>query len=168
METNESFDVEGFPLAQRKPPVYEDFLGQPSDFITGTQRFYIDIRESRYSYLHHHNFAELSFFYEETGIETVNGVSHQLVPGTVSVVLPYQMHIIRGNPDRPLVKYCCMFNIQLLNDLADDPWFAHQLYGVGTRSPSHAYFSGNEKERVRDTFAHLLEEYREVDRPGRV
>jgi AraC-like DNA-binding protein len=156
-------------MAERKPPIYEDVVGSRNPhYITGTQRFYIDIRYSKHCYLHHHNFAELSFFFEGAGVETVNGFSHRLVPGTVSFVLPHQMHIIKGDSDRHLIKFCCMFDIQLLTDLVEDRWFSQKVYGVGTNTPSYAYFDEEEQARVKDVFTHLLEEYRQFDRPGRL
>ncbi|MDF2722933.1 MAG: transcriptional regulator, AraC family [Paenibacillus sp.] len=157
-------------MAERKPPpIYEDFVGSASQHhLTTTERFYIDVRYSRYSYLHHHNYAELSFYYQGTGYETINGVRHRLQPGTVSLVRPHQIHIIKCDPEPKLLKYCCMFDIQLLPELAEDRWFSSMVYGVGIDAPSHVYFDGEESNRVERIFGHLLEEHQHSDNPGRL
>lgn len=156
-------------MAERKPPIYEDFVGSNKPHhLTSTARFYIDVRYSRHSYLHHHNYAELSFYYQGTGVETINGVRRRLQPGTVSLVRPHQMHIIKCDPEPRLLKYCCMFDIQLLTGLAEDRWFSSMVYGVGIDAPSHAYFEGAESKRVESIFAHLLEEHQNPDNPGRL
>jgi AraC-like DNA-binding protein len=158
----------GQTVAERKIPIYEDFVGSTTPpYLVGTQRFYIDVRLSRHTYLHHHNYAELSFFFEGCGSETINGNSHRLVPGSVSFVLPYQMHIIKGDPDRKLRKYCCMFDIQLLSELFEDSWFSGMLYGVGKQIPSSVEFGESEIERIHGVFEHLLHEYEDAGKPGR-
>ncbi|RKN85549.1 AraC family transcriptional regulator [Paenibacillus ginsengarvi] len=155
-------------MAMRKYPIYEDFVGSNTPhYLTRAHRFYIDVRQSRHCYLHHHNYAELSFFIEGGGVETVNGVSHRLMPGSVSLVLPYQMHIIRGDVDQKLRKYCCMFDIQLLTELNDDRWFSYMLYGVGANTPSSVHFDESEFERIHSIFEFLRQEYEDADRPGR-
>ncbi|CAG7640223.1 helix-turn-helix domain-containing protein [Paenibacillus allorhizosphaerae] len=154
-------DVKRFPL-------YEDSIGDHPYFLTGSQRFYIDVRNSIYSYLHHHNFAEISYFFEGSGVESIDGVSHRLQPGTVSVVLPHQMHIIKCDSGRKLRKYCCMFDTELLFGKCEDKWFSDMLFGIGTHTPSFVDFLGTEAAQMKLIFEQLLHEYGETNRPGRL
>lgn len=158
-------------MSKSKFPLYEDehtFGSESKHYLTGSERFYIDSRYSKYSYLHHHNYAEISYYFEGTGTETINGVSHRLQPGTVSVVLPHHIHIIKWDSDRKLRKFCCFFDIQLLSGMHEDNWFSSMLYGIGTVTPSFIDFTGAESERMRGIFENLLQEYEENDNPGRL
>lgn len=148
--------------------LYEDSIGDHPYFLTGTQRFYIDIRNSIYSYLHHHNFAEISYFFEGSGVESIDGVRHRLTTGTVSVVLPHQIHIIKSDSGRKLRKYCCMFDMELLSGKYDDSWFSDMLFSIGTHTPSFIDFTGTEAGRMKEIFEQLLQEYGETNHPGRL
>ncbi|MBD2866118.1 AraC family transcriptional regulator [Paenibacillus oceani] len=154
-------------MSMKKVPIYEDFVGGVPNLIIGNERFYIDIRDSRHSYLHHHNFAEISFFFEGSGVETINGVEYELKQGSVTVILPHHMHIIKTDKERQLRKYCCMFDLQLLSGMKEDSWFSRMLYGIGSGTPSSVLFKGQESERMEGIFGHLLQEFHNTSSPGR-
>ena len=155
-----------------KPMIlYEDeytFGSRPEHYLTGNQRFYIDTRLSKYSYLHHHNCAEVSFYFEGSGVETINGISRRLAPGTMSVVLPHQLHIINWDPDQKLKKFMCMFDTQLLSGMDEDNWFSTMFYGIGSSVPSFVHFSAEDRDRMFGIFTQIHQEYLEPFNPGRV
>jgi len=96
-------------------PIFQERL-QARQFRKDELPLFITHYRVRASYPnHHHEFAELSLVTEGGGTEIVNGTEHELRPGSVCLLLPYRLHALRLNPDKPLVKYCCMFDIGLLS-----------------------------------------------------
>lgn len=65
---------------------------------------------------HRHDFLELEYVIEGRGTEFLNGVAHPMLPGTLTFILPYQIHEIRTEPGQTLVLYNCMFSMDLLID----------------------------------------------------
>lgn len=63
---------------------------------------------------HRHEVLEFSLVVEGEGIEKINGVSHSMAPGTVTLIMPYQIHEIRNTGSEPLVLFNCMFGIDLV------------------------------------------------------
>lgn len=62
---------------------------------------------------HRHDFMEFSYVIEGYGTEIINGVEHRMMPGTFTLVLPYQYHEIVSEPGTPLILYNCNFGIHL-------------------------------------------------------
>jgi AraC-like DNA-binding protein len=86
--------------------------------------------------LHHHNFAELSLVVDGNGTEIVNGKPHLFRKGTVSFLLPHHIHEIRLN-SASVVKYNCMFDLNLLFLSSSDRELANALLKTGMEYPSH-------------------------------
>jgi AraC-like DNA-binding protein/mannose-6-phosphate isomerase-like protein (cupin superfamily) len=63
---------------------------------------------------HRHDVMEFSLVIEGKGTEWVNGVPHEMVPGTVTLIKPYQFHEISNCGSSPLVLLNCMFGLELL------------------------------------------------------
>lgn len=63
---------------------------------------------------HHHEFAEISLVTGGQGTEIVNGVEHRLYPGSICLLPPYHLHALKLDAGKPLYKFCCMFDTNLL------------------------------------------------------
>ncbi|MCI8361017.1 MAG: AraC family transcriptional regulator [Clostridiales bacterium] len=68
-------------------------------------RDYID----GYVSMHQHDFVELEYTVSGRGSERVNGLSHPLEPGNLTVLFPWDCHDLRARPDAPL----CFLKINL-------------------------------------------------------
>ncbi|RKN84197.1 helix-turn-helix transcriptional regulator [Paenibacillus ginsengarvi] len=148
-------------------PEYQEHIGGLQAAADGQHRFFINIGTVTLSPLHHHDYAELSFFVEGTGTEHINGVTHRVEAGTASFLLPHHMHMLESDSGRTMSKYRCMFDLQLLFGEHEDPEFSRLVYGIGTTSPSFVQFGGAAAERMRQTLEQLHEEYALPDSPGR-
>lgn len=148
-------------------PEYQDHIGGLAMSPDGKQRFFINVGSVTLSPLHHHGYAEFSYFVAGTGSESINGVAHRIRPGTASFLLPHHMHKLESDAGQTMSKYRCMFDLPLLFGEHEDPEFARLVYGIGTTSPSFADLDGAAAERMLATMEQLLEEYAGPDSPGR-
>jgi AraC-like DNA-binding protein len=64
--------------------------------------------------VHHHEFLEISLVTDGSGTEIINGAEHKLQPGSICVLLPHHLHALTIDTGKPLRKFCCMFDINLL------------------------------------------------------
>ena len=71
---------------------------------------------------HRHDFIELSFVLEGTGSEYINGAEHRMHPGTIVLLLPFQIHQYRADPDQSLLMHICNFNMELLTEGSESAW----------------------------------------------
>ncbi|GAA3402716.1 AraC family transcriptional regulator [Paenibacillus hodogayensis] len=99
---------------------------------------------------HRHDFLELSLVVEGTGTETVNGVKHRLGPGTITFLLPYQIHDIRADAGSNLLLHVCNFDMGILLN-APERELGHCLLHTGDTEA--APFVRSEAEQHRDLFA---------------
>ncbi|WP_438445310.1 AraC family transcriptional regulator [Gorillibacterium sp. sgz5001074] len=74
----------------------------------------VDIHKVEKFPAHRHDFLEVSLVIEGGGEETVNGRVHAMHPGTLTLVLPYQIHELRCSPGTPMRLYNIMFSAELL------------------------------------------------------
>ena len=94
------------------PQYMFEFPNHNSDFP-----FYI--KKKTYSSVssHRHDFIEFSFVLSGKGKEIVNGVEHELLPGTAVLLLPYQIHEYSAlSNEEPLTMYICNFDVKLLTE----------------------------------------------------
>ncbi|MCR8634051.1 AraC family transcriptional regulator [Paenibacillus radicis (ex Xue et al. 2023)] len=102
---------------------------------------------------HRHDYLEFSYVIEGSGSETINGVKHLMLPGTFTLVMPYQFHEIHSDPGSPLQLFNCNFGIHLYSP-------AEQLPGIDWNSaeanlPSFVQVEDSEEQR---RFQSVLEE----------
>jgi AraC-like DNA-binding protein len=83
--------------------------------INGDFPFTIGIHKVERFPPHRHDFLEISLVIEGRGEETVNGEVHAMMPGALTLVLPYQVHELRAYPGTPMRMYNCMFSAELLS-----------------------------------------------------
>ncbi|MDF2926644.1 MAG: transcriptional regulator, AraC family [Paenibacillaceae bacterium] len=69
--------------------------------------------------VHRHDFVELTLVVSGKGEEHINGASHQMLPGTMVLLLPYQVHEIIAEPNSPLDLFICNFAMDVLTELCD-------------------------------------------------
>ncbi|MFC5403101.1 AraC family transcriptional regulator [Cohnella soli] len=98
--------------------------------------------------LHHHDFLELSFVMNGSGTETLNGITHQLKPGSISFLLPHHIHEIHTNLQDPLHLFCCMFDISLIFESTTDAGLGRILLQAGNQLPSFNDLNENETREM--------------------
>ncbi|MBD2847350.1 AraC family transcriptional regulator [Paenibacillus sp. IB182496] len=117
--------------------------------------------------VHRHDFLEFSYVVEGEGSEIVNGEAHPMVPGTLTFLLPYQIHEIVTSAAGRLVLYNCRFGMDLLmKHVQDRDQWALQLLDEESGRPPFARLCGAEDERMRRLLGDMLHEYRGRE-PGR-
>lgn len=86
--------------------------------------FYLEIhRLSRSVYPHGHDFIEFTYVFQGQGIEMINGKEYTLQPGTLTFLLPHQIHEIIVNAREELCLYVGTIGFQsffYINDTAID------------------------------------------------
>ncbi|MBO9607151.1 MAG: AraC family transcriptional regulator [Paenibacillaceae bacterium] len=118
-------------------PEYQDALAL-NKFKRGQLPLYISVNPiGTLCKLHHHDFAELSLVIDGFGTETVNGKTHALRPGTVTLLLPHHMHELRCESETPLRLFCCMFDIELMTGSKYESAINRTLFKLGTALPSY-------------------------------
>ncbi|WP_424767808.1 AraC family transcriptional regulator [Paenibacillus sp. sgz302251] len=123
--------------------------------------FIIDIHRVDHSYpAHRHDFLEISLVIEGHGTETINGVSHPMEPGTLSLILPFQFHEIRANAGSPLRLYNCMFSIELLSGSQEyGTSFKDLLLSEDDERPTFFQLSTSKAEVIGRILQEMLEEF---------
>ncbi|MBD2863500.1 AraC family transcriptional regulator [Paenibacillus oceani] len=140
-------------------PWYED-VSTVSDSEEQQLAFVISKNSIKRFYpLHHHDCMELSFVVEGYGYENVNGKSHLLQPGTVSILLPHHIHEFQNNSKVPMQLYCCMFDMNLLFGSSFDSVVGRYVLKTGTLLPSHYKLNSSQTSDVKRILDELLEEY---------
>lgn len=144
-------------------PEYQDVSSQ-FQIRKGGFPFYIFFYPSRDVGLHYHDFAELAFVVEGSGSQTVNGVSHRLQPGSMSVLLPMHLHATTcDDAGAGIRKFSCMFDIHILSGSSGDAELYELLLGAGTEFPSCCALEPEQAERARLVMEEL---YAECRAPG--
>ncbi|MDF2653390.1 MAG: transcriptional regulator, AraC family, partial [Paenibacillus sp.] len=147
-------------------PLYEDFVASVK-MKKEKLPFYISIHHVNKTPLHHHDCVELTFVLEGSGTEIINGTKHLLQTDAASFLLPHHMHEIECEPGQPVVKYCCMFDINMLLGSSYESELSSLLFQIGSSIPPFVKFSPAEAERMRSIMMILHEEYRNPDSVGR-
>jgi len=109
--------------------------------------------------LHHHDFLELSFVVNGRGTETINGITHELMPGSISFLLPHHIHEIHTDPQAPLQLFCCMFDISLIFESTTDAGLGRILLQAGNQLPSYNDLNEKETREMNLICSAIAEEY---------
>lgn len=107
---------------------------------------------------HRHDFLEFSYVVDGRGSESINDMRHQMLPGTFTFVLPYQVHELFTEPGSTLVLYNCMFSMDLLME----PGQEEGLVDLIDRNtlPAFAQLEGQDNERMRHLIEDMFNEYK--------
>lgn len=111
--------------------------------------FPFHMKKKRYTSVpsHRHDFIEFSFVLEGKGKEWINGTEHDMLPGTVVLLLPYQIHEYRAAADKPLLMYICNFDMKLLSAGPESAWGLHELLlGRDNAQPAYIHLQGKAYE----------------------
>lgn len=109
---------------------------------------------------HRHDFIEFSFVIEGKGTERINGTEHELLPGTMVLLLPYQIHEYWANRDHPLVMFICNFDMKLLTAGPEAAWGVKDLLlGQHGSQPAHAQLQGTDYEKGWNLWKKLYQEH---------
>jgi AraC-like DNA-binding protein len=112
---------------------------------------------------HRHDYLEFSFVVDGSGSETINDVSHPMVPGTFTFVLPYQVHEIFTDPGNTLVLYNCEFSMDLLMEPGPNNELAGLINDLNSLQ-AYVQFEVHEMEQMRRLIEEMFEEYNGSDR----
>jgi AraC-like DNA-binding protein len=107
---------------------------------------------------HKHNFLEFSLCIDGSGYEIINGVKHELVPGTFSFVLPYQIHELFTTSGEILTLYNCNFGIELLLE-ERKPGNLNGFFTTMDSLPSFLEFNKEQMDVIRKILDEMHEEY---------
>ncbi len=90
------------------------YLTDVTDYITIKNLEYALIKKENLKSVgsHRHSFLEISFVISGLGSETINGSTHPMKSGTLSLLLPYHIHELYSDPESPL----CLFNLAICFD----------------------------------------------------
>lgn len=80
----------------------------------------VKAHEVRHADVHWHDFYELGYVAEGTAVHRVNGVEHDLRPGSVFLLTPADFHEIRSDSDAPLRCYNVVIDTWLWENKLDE------------------------------------------------
>ncbi|GAA3402335.1 AraC family transcriptional regulator [Paenibacillus hodogayensis] len=133
----------------------------------GSLPFYVSYNKPGAHYpMHYHDFAELSLVTEGSGTESINGLVHNLRPGTMSLLLPHHIHELRSDPACPVKLYSCMFDITILSGNPYESYLSRWLHKVGSELPSFHHFEGETLDAIALLIGQIVREYEDA-RVGR-
>ncbi|MDF2714798.1 MAG: AraC family transcriptional regulator [Paenibacillus sp.] len=145
-------------------PQYQD-AKTDDRFLVGQQKgllpFYISYNEPGSHYpMHFHDFAELSFVMEGTGTESINGLTHEMRRGTMSLLLPHHIHELTSSSVSPLKLYSCMFDINILFGNPYEDYMNRWIHKIGSELPSFHHFEGERLNAVTTLIGQIVKEYK--------
>ncbi|SDD07140.1 AraC-type DNA-binding protein [Paenibacillus sp. UNCCL117] len=92
---------------------------------------------------HRHDFIEFSLVLEGTGTERINGTEHELLPGSMVLLLPYQIHEYRARAGESLVMFICNFDMRLLTAGPEAAWGLKDIIlGKNSSQPAYTQLQG--------------------------
>jgi AraC-like DNA-binding protein len=122
--------------------------------------FHLSINRLERGYVsHRHDYLEFSYVIEGQGSEIINGIEHEMKPGTFTFVLPYQIHEIHSTGDVPLRLFNCMFGMNILFDTNSDMGLREILLASDEHYPSFVQFEGEKAQSLQLVINFMLTEY---------
>lgn len=107
---------------------------------------------------HRHDYLEFSYVVEGCGEEKINGVTHPMVPGTFTFILPYQVHEIFTEPGSVLKLYNCAFSLDLLMDSGNSGSLGGLVNDLD-QMPSFAQFRDEDMKLMHNLVREMYQEY---------
>ncbi len=94
-------------------------------------------------------------------MERINGSSHPMRPGTVTLILPFQFHEIHSTGPEPLVLLNCMFGLELLltQPTIEQRSIVYSLLQPSTSEPYVLHLNEGQRTSAEALFLSLLQEY---------
>lgn len=107
---------------------------------------------------HRHDFLEFSYVVDGRGSESINDAHHQMLPGTFTFVLPYQVHELFTEPGSTLVLYNCNFSMDLLMEPGQEEGLMDLI--AQNTLPSSIQLDGSDNERMLLLIEDMYREYK--------
>lgn len=119
-------------------------------------------KHSNYNMPHRHNFIEFCYVIQGVGSETINNYKHELKPGNFSLVLPYQVHALHTDTEKPVSFYTGAITLDAFF-VSGEFWtgFADILLRLEDGLPACHAFEGADKLRMDAVMAQMMEAYEE-------
>ncbi|KRE47146.1 hypothetical protein ASG81_09780 [Paenibacillus sp. Soil522] len=92
------------------------------------------------------------------GSESINDAKHQMLPGTFTFVLPYQVHELFTEPGSTLVLYNCMFSMDLLMEPGQEGGLMDLI--AQNAMPSFVQLSDTDNVRMKHLIEDMYNEYK--------
>lgn len=148
-------------MKMKKIPIYEDTENN-KDFP-----FQIKLNTIKETYpLHRHEFYEISLIMEGYGREIINGTEHILKPGTLSFLMPHQLHNFHNDGNTPIKLYSCMFDLDQIVSSKADASLRAVLFD-SSRPLSYIYLNDQQMILFSSFFNQIQQEYISNDKHRR-
>jgi AraC-like DNA-binding protein len=128
------------------------------DLLAPTSKLTVKRQQVHNVDVHWHDFYELAYVIDGRAEHRVNGVPHELSPGSAFLMTPADFHELHTLGDQPLSYYNVVIDPSLLESRADE------LFGSGHLRPVCAV---RDMAGLHDDFGRLWQEF-QWDRPGAV
>lgn len=126
--------------------------------------FYMKVQEHRTVTPHRSDFLVVLLVVRGRGTQLVNGMPYRTGPGTMTFLLPYQIHELASDPDDVCELYVCNFGMDLLLGMggAEQGLLPLLAERSGTLPP-YVRLEGESYARMLGLFAEMFAEYRSDD-----
>lgn len=122
--------------------------------------FFMKLKRYQLVPLHRHDFLEFSLVVEGEGTETINGTTHPMVPGTLVLLQPYQVHEFRARPGNSLLMYVLNFDLKLLDHSGMEEKLSSILLNTPEElAPSYIELNAAQIEELILLFEKMKQEY---------
>jgi AraC-like DNA-binding protein len=140
--------------------VYPEYLFEYPN-MNSSFPFYMKRKLQWKTPVHRHDFVELTLVLDGKGSETINGAAHDMIPGTMVLLLPYQVHEIAADPNCPLDLFICNFPMDVITELCDKEICLRDfLLGTGIHDRrAFVRLEGPVFDEMQQCFTSLLKEY---------
>lgn len=131
------------------------------EFPNMNDAFPFYMKKKRYTRVpaHRHDFIELAYVLGGRGTEWINGKPHPMKPGTVVLLLPYQVHRIEADPGEPLHMVVCNFDMQAVMALRDFGRGLASLMFPEDEAPAYAQCDAQAADELGALLDSMLAEY---------
>jgi AraC-like DNA-binding protein len=110
---------------------------------------------------HGHDFIEFTYAIEGFGIESVNGIEHELIPGTFTLLFPHQIHEIKVNPEKAPVLYVCEIGLNALWDTSDSMLLLNDLlFNVEKTAATYYRLNSETASQILSLLQQMYEEFK--------
>lgn len=108
---------------------------------------------------HVHHFIEYTYAFKGRGIETINGVEKELVPGCFTLLFPHQVHQIDIAPGEELYLYVGAIGLQAFFGAGESFLTLHQLLRQAEQDTCSTYdLDSDTAEEVHSLLQEMMEE----------
>ena len=110
--------------------------------------------------LHRHNFVEFSYTIKGRGLEIINGKCHEMLPGTFTFLLPYQVHEIQVNEGEEVEFYNCSMTLESFFDTGETGKLLNMLLFNEDDLPAHVRLPEGQSHIMDSLLKEMLHEFR--------